>query len=481
MLDTDTSNRPRRRTAMVDLELEKVGVDIAALQEVRLSDEGQIREAGRTLYWKGVPEGQPRRAGVAFAIRNEIAAQLTEQPKGISERIMTLRIRMASNRYITLINIYAPTMSYPEEEKEAFYCELRTLLTNVPAADKLILLGDFNARVGSNHNTWGPILGKFGKGQQNANGELLTCLCSELELAITNTYFEQPDDHYFSWVHPRSKRPHLIDYVIIRRSDLKDLKCTRAMRGPDCHTDHYMIKAVFKFAISKTYSKKSSQRKRRLNTAGLRGASQQQMLQLAINAALEDGPQETESPDEMWKRLHTGVYQAAADVLGYIKKQNADWFRDNDQEIELAIEEWNNALKNKLNNPSPENVRKLKDARAKLQRDLRRIEDEWWLSKAEDMQKQADENNSAGFFRSLKEVYGPQAKMTNALLDRDGITIITDPARIIARWGEYFRELLNINAVTDDSILNEMPPFPQREELDRIPTMEEVKEAPQAK
>ena len=89
MLDTDTSNWPRRRTAMVDLELEKVGVDIAALQEVRLSDEGQIREAGRTLYWKGVPEGQPRRAGVAFAIRNEIAAQLTEQPKGISERIMT--------------------------------------------------------------------------------------------------------------------------------------------------------------------------------------------------------------------------------------------------------------------------------------------------------------------------------------------------------------------------------------------------------
>ena len=87
----------------------------------------------------------------------------------------------------------------------------------------------------------------------------------------------------------------------------------------------------------------------------------------------------------MWKRLHTGVYQAAADVLGYIKKQNADWFRDNDQEIELAIEERNNALKNKLNNPSPENVRKLKDARAKLLRDLRRMEYEWWLSKAEDI------------------------------------------------------------------------------------------------
>ena len=37
---------------------------------------------------------------------------------------------------------------------------------------------------------------------------------------------------------------------------------------------------------------------------------QQQMLKLAINTALEDGPQETDSSDEMWKRLHRGVYQA---------------------------------------------------------------------------------------------------------------------------------------------------------------------------
>ena len=68
----------------------------------------------------------------------------------------------------------------------------------------------------------------------------------------------------------------------------------------------------------------------------------------------------------MWKRPQTGVYQAAADVLGYIKKQNTDWFNVNDQETELAIEERNNALKTKSNNPSPVNARKLKNAREKL-------------------------------------------------------------------------------------------------------------------
>ena len=62
------------------------------------------------------------------------------------------------------------------------------------------------------------------------------------------------------------------------------------------------------------------------------------------------------------------------------------------------------------------------------------MEDEWWLHKAVDLQRAADENNSAGFFRGLKEVYGPQAQLSNSLLDGDGSSIITDPEKIICRW-----------------------------------------------
>ena len=153
MLEDYKSNRPRRRTALIDLELENIKSDITALQEVRLSGEGQLRETGRTFFWKGVPDGQPRRAGVGFALKNTIADKLTEQPKVISERLMTLRLPLATNRYVTIINVYAPTMDHQEEEKEAFYCQLRTLITSVPVNNKFILLGDFNARVGSDHDT----------------------------------------------------------------------------------------------------------------------------------------------------------------------------------------------------------------------------------------------------------------------------------------------------------------------------------------
>ena len=55
-----------------------------------------------------------------------------------------------------------------------------------------------------------------------------------------------PDHWYYSWQHPRSKRCHLLGYVITRRVDLADIRSTRAMRGADCSTDHYLIWSLCK-------------------------------------------------------------------------------------------------------------------------------------------------------------------------------------------------------------------------------------------
>ena len=95
MLEDDKSNIPRRITALIDLEHESIKPDITAFQEVRLSGECQLRGTGRTFFWKSVPDGQPRRAGVAFALKYTLADKLTEQLKNISERLMTLRLPQA--------------------------------------------------------------------------------------------------------------------------------------------------------------------------------------------------------------------------------------------------------------------------------------------------------------------------------------------------------------------------------------------------
>ena len=95
---------------------------------------------------------------------------------------------------------------------------------NPHKAELLIILGDFNARVGKDSDIWPGVIGKNGIGNMNDNGQLLLSKCAEHDLVITNTIFRQRDKFKGTWRHPRSGHWHLIDYVIVRKRDLKDVK-----------------------------------------------------------------------------------------------------------------------------------------------------------------------------------------------------------------------------------------------------------------
>ena len=105
----------------------------------------------------------------------------------------------------TFISVYAPTLTNTEEVKEQFYSDLRDTIKRVPADDRLILIGDFNARIGSDSEKWKGVLGSQGVGKCNANGELLLALCSEYSLVITNTIFKHKEAHKNTCMHPSSK------------------------------------------------------------------------------------------------------------------------------------------------------------------------------------------------------------------------------------------------------------------------------------
>ena len=74
--------------------LSRYNIDIAALSETRLADEGSLNEmaSGYTFFWKGLPTNSQRIHGVGFAIRTKLLQTLPESPVAISERLMTLRI-----------------------------------------------------------------------------------------------------------------------------------------------------------------------------------------------------------------------------------------------------------------------------------------------------------------------------------------------------------------------------------------------------
>jgi exonuclease III len=191
--------------------LARYNIGIAALSETRFSGEDQLTESesGYTLFWSGKPEGVKQETGVGFAVKNTLPDKI-ECPTALYERIMTLRIPLSANRFITMISVYTPTLESPKEMIMSFYQALRSLITSIPKDEGILLLGDFNARVGCDHETWPP-LGPYGIGKVNDNGLLLLQLCTELDLVITNTFSQQKKEHKATWFHPRSKHGHMID------------------------------------------------------------------------------------------------------------------------------------------------------------------------------------------------------------------------------------------------------------------------------
>ena len=93
LLDRDDSNRPQRRTALIASELARYKIDIAALSETRLAGEGELceRGAGYTFFWSGRAAEERREAGVGFAVKTSLVGKLDGVPKGINDRLMTMR------------------------------------------------------------------------------------------------------------------------------------------------------------------------------------------------------------------------------------------------------------------------------------------------------------------------------------------------------------------------------------------------------
>ena len=101
---------------------------------------------------------------------------------------------------ITGIQVYATTSNAEETEVERFYEDLEDLLELTPKKDVLFIIGDWNAKVGSQETPG--VTGKFGLGVRNEAGQRLIEFCQENALVIANTLFQQHKRRLYTWTSP---------------------------------------------------------------------------------------------------------------------------------------------------------------------------------------------------------------------------------------------------------------------------------------
>ena len=113
---------------------------------------------------------------------------------------------------IMVIQVYAPTSNAEEAEVEWFYEDLQALLELTPPTDVLFIIGDWNAKVGSQEKPG--VTGKFSLGVQNEVGQRLIEFCQENALVIANTVSQQHRRRLYIWTSPDGQYKNQIDYIL---------------------------------------------------------------------------------------------------------------------------------------------------------------------------------------------------------------------------------------------------------------------------
>ena len=457
--------------------LNKYNLDIVALSETRFPGNGQLSEKEYTFFWSGLPDDDKRYAGVGFALRKNIVKTLEENPEAINERLMTLRIPITNKRSLLCISAYAPTMTNPDETKEKFYEELKKILLKASSCDDILLLGDFNARVGNDQHAWPGVLGKHLLGTTNSNGLLLLSLCSELKLVITNSVFQLPNQQKGTWCHPRSKHWHTMDYVITKQSGLNNVKITRAHQGTECWSDHRLVRSRIKIKIPKIPRKAKTKIPKKINCSSLQKPSLAQPFSEKLDVQVMKC-NITDDIETSWKSLKDTIYTTSVDLLGFPTRKHQDWFDENDDATSKLLNNMHASHLNYMNN------KKSKKAKQKyiaiencVQTCLRKMKEMWWKTKANELQQAADTHNSKKLYQGLKAIYGPPRKQSSALLSSDGSVKLVKDEDILNRWAEHYCEVLNRQSSVNIDEIHSLPQSETILEIDHPPTAAEVKDA----
>ena len=170
--------------------------DILGISELKWTGMGEFNSDDHYIYY--CRQESLRRNGVAIMVNERV--QNAVLGCNLKNDIMISVHFQAKPFNITVIQVYAPTSNTEEAEVEWFYEDLQDLLKLTPKRDVLFIIGNWNAKVGS-QETLG-VTGKFGLGVQNEAGQKLIEFCQDNALVIANTLFQQHKRKLYTWTSP---------------------------------------------------------------------------------------------------------------------------------------------------------------------------------------------------------------------------------------------------------------------------------------
>lgn len=176
---------------IVAQEAARLNLDILCLSETHLLNLDNIQIEGYTLIWSG--NSKIRQNGVAIMVKDKLIFKNVKViQNNISDRIMLIEVIINGN-YVSVLSIYAPTEVAEKRERKDFYTLLQSTVTAISPTNTVIIVGDFNARMGHNEDidNGSNIFGKYANAFTNKNRQLLVDFFRSQKFAVVNSFSKE--------------------------------------------------------------------------------------------------------------------------------------------------------------------------------------------------------------------------------------------------------------------------------------------------
>jgi exonuclease III len=422
-------------------EATKYRLDIVGVSETKFKGNGsRDLDKGWKLFYSGLNDPFAHaHAGVGILISPRMAEQVIEWIP-ISERLAVLRIKIGS-RNLALVQIYAPN---DEKEYNPFLEKVAEALETVPPTDSAMLIGDFNAHVGNDDQTWRGVIGRNGSSDFNHNGRLLLDFCACNGLSIMNTYFEHRDVHKYTWYRETCGQKSLIDFAVVS-ADLKSRVIdVRVRRGAELSTDHHLVVCRLSTQNLAKNTKSKGRKVYRIKWERLKEEDTAKNFADNVNQQFSQIPSTELDVETEWSLFKTGIISAATKTCGLKcvangpAKRSTPWWTE---ELQLLVQEKKKAYRAWLNMPNSDSRGAYCNAKKAVKEAVTAAKANSWENFGMALESNFREASKV-FWQTIRRLRSRKSASIKSVKDRKG-EIITGEERILGRWKEYFEKLLN--------------------------------------
>lgn len=449
-------------------ELRAAKIDITAVQETRWPGKDSMTSSDYRFYYSGKPNDRPREYGTGFIVIGR-ARNAVMGFNPIDERLCSLRIRGKFFNY-TLINAYAPTEDKDNDMKELFYEKLVEVYDRAPKRDIKIVLGDLNAKIGR-EVFYRPTIGKYSLHENsNDNGTRVVDFAASRNMVASSTYFQHKNIHKATWLSPDGRTKNQIDHVLIDGRHCSNVLDVRSCRGPNIDSDHYLVKVVVRARISVQHNRQPTLE--RWDVDKLQNEDIKQKYVNSLEMKIIDGMgSEQQSVDDAWNQIRRNVESAATETVGKRtgNKRN-NWY---DDECQLALDEKNAARLKTLHRYTRAGQAEYRSKRNFARKLFRKKKHQQDRNVLIEIERFGNRKETRNFYRKVNESKNGYSQQPLLCKDKNGL-VLADEERCIARWAEYFKELLNPNRPLDRNDEDDELPFQTAQPYIEDPTIQEV-------